>query len=181
MWQPKNYLYVFLCWIKNSESWVLSPNYSKFIQENLWRIKPWHRGTIQDNGLVWHLWFDPTFLKYPKTHSVPQQDSQHNRPVISWVENILTLYLLIFTRNMTIQLNIISAAIKRCGLLKFTLMKCENMIFCMVNKTPVYGLVTKVFKAPAGMIWPWYQYSLHRISFCIPGNINAIELAIVSL
>ena len=26
MWQPKNLLYVFLCWIKNSDSWVLSPD-----------------------------------------------------------------------------------------------------------------------------------------------------------
>ena len=45
----------------------------KLIQDN--RIKPWHRGDIQDNG---------TFgLIQQLTHPVPKQDSQHNRPVIS--------------------------------------------------------------------------------------------------
>ena len=33
---------------------------SELIHENLWRIKPWHRGNIQDNGLVWTFWFDRT-------------------------------------------------------------------------------------------------------------------------
>ena len=34
---------------------MISPGYSELIQDNLWRINPWHRGNIQDNGLVWHL------------------------------------------------------------------------------------------------------------------------------
>ena len=36
------------------------PSYSELIQNNLWRIEPWHWDNIQDNGLVWHLWFDST-------------------------------------------------------------------------------------------------------------------------
>ena len=39
---------------------ISSPSYSELIQDNLWRIELWHGGNIQDNGLVWHLWFDPT-------------------------------------------------------------------------------------------------------------------------
>ena len=26
-------------------------------------------------------------------------------------------------------------------------------------------------KAPTGMIWTWHQYSLHRMLFCVPGDI----------
>ena len=47
----------------------------------------------------------------------------------------------------------------------------------MVNNTSVDGLVMQLSKAPAGMIWTWYQYSLHRILFCVPGDINASETA----
>ena len=53
------------------------PGYSELIQDNVWRIKPWHRGNIQDNGLVWHLWFHPTL------------SVQHKTPVISRIENKL--------------------------------------------------------------------------------------------
>ena len=35
----------------------------------------------------------------PTTRSVPQQGSRHNRPVISCIENALTLYLLIFYKK----------------------------------------------------------------------------------
>ena len=34
---------------------ISSPRYSELIQDNLWRIKPWHRGNIKVNGLVWYL------------------------------------------------------------------------------------------------------------------------------
>ena len=66
---------------------ISSPSYIALIQDNLWRIKPCHIGNIQYNGLVWHLWFDPTL------------SVQHNRLIISWVENILTLYLLNFYKK----------------------------------------------------------------------------------
>ena len=75
---------------------ISSPGNSELIQDNLWRIKPWHRGNIQDNSLVWHLWFDPT------------QSVQHNTPVISQVENKLFACWFCLWRNMTIQIYIIS-------------------------------------------------------------------------
>ena len=39
---------------------ISSPSYSDLIQENIWRLNRSIKGNIQDNVLVWHIWFDPT-------------------------------------------------------------------------------------------------------------------------